>query len=83
MTASIDLSSPFDLVNVNLIIKRLAIMGLPEDVIELIRIWLKERFLFYINVNDNNKIMNRMTIVNGLIKLKWLNKIKCYSLILT
>ena len=43
MTASIDLSSPFDQVNVNLIIKRLAIMGLPEDVIELIRIWLKER----------------------------------------
>ena len=82
MAASIDLSSPFDQVNVNLIIKRLAIMGLPEDVIELIRIWLKER-LFYINVKDNNKIMNRMTIVNGLIKLEWLNKIKCNSLILT
>ena len=43
--ASIDLSAAFDVVNVGLLIKRLRILGLPNDVITLIEMWLKELFL--------------------------------------
>ena len=32
--ASLDLSSAFDIVNINLLIKRLQIMGLPKDLIK-------------------------------------------------
>ena len=38
--ASLDLSAPFNVVNIDLLIKRLVI-GLPEDLIELIQIWLR------------------------------------------
>ena len=41
--ASIDLSAAFDIVDVNLLIKKLVILGLPNDVVKLIEIWLKER----------------------------------------
>ena len=44
--ASIDLSSAFDLVNVNLLLKRCRIIGLPSDVADLIEIWLRERGCF-------------------------------------
>jgi hypothetical protein len=40
LMASIDLSAAFDLVNTNLLIKRLKIIGLPQDVIRLIKLWL-------------------------------------------
>ena len=43
--ASIDLSAAFDVVDVGLLIKRLRILGLPDDVITLIEMWLKERYL--------------------------------------
>ena len=36
LMASLDLSSAFDIVNVNLLLKRLSIVGLPTDVINLI-----------------------------------------------
>ena len=39
--ASIDLSAAFDLVNVDLLITRLTVIGLPSDVIRLIKLWLK------------------------------------------
>ena len=42
--AGIDLSAAFDIVDVDLLIKILAILGLPSDVIELIKVWLKERY---------------------------------------
>ena len=42
--AGIDLSAAFDVVDIELLIKRLIIKGLPGDVINLIKIWLKERF---------------------------------------
>ena len=51
--ASLDLSSAFDLVNVKLLIKRLTIIGLPEDVIDLINIRLKERYS-YVTVRGRN-----------------------------
>ena len=48
--ASIDLSAAFDIIDVDLLIKRLVILGLPNDVVNLIEIWLKERY-FYVCVN--------------------------------
>ena len=48
--ASIDLSAAFDVVNIDLLVKRLKILGIPADVINLIKIWLKNR-LFYVDIN--------------------------------
>ena len=41
--ASLDLSSAFDVVNIPLLIKRLKIVGLPDDVVDLIKTCLTER----------------------------------------
>ena len=49
--ASIDLSAVFDVINIELLIKRLRVLGLPEDVISLIEVWLKNRYL-YVELND-------------------------------
>ena len=54
--AGIDLSAAFDVVDVELLIKRLTILGLPGDVINLIKIWLKERF-FYVLVNGSESMV--------------------------
>ena len=48
--ASLDLSAAFDVVNVPLLITRLRVVGLPNDVIRLIEVWLTER-LFYVEVD--------------------------------
>ena len=48
--ASIDLSSAFDVVNKDLLLKRMRMVGLPEDVISLIRVWLGNR-MFYVETN--------------------------------
>ena len=48
--ASVDLSAAFDVVNIDLLIDRLRIIGLPRDVVGLIRCWLKERS-FYVETN--------------------------------
>ena len=54
--ASLDLSSAFDLVNVSLLLKRLKIIGLPEDIIKLIKAWLENRS-FYVSINGENSLM--------------------------
>ena len=54
--ASIDLSAAFDIVDVDLLIKRLVILGLPNDVVKLIEIWLKERY-FYVSVNGSDSMV--------------------------
>jgi retron-type reverse transcriptase len=41
--ASLDLSAAFDVVNVDLLLDRLFIMGIPDDIIELLAAWLKDR----------------------------------------
>ena len=56
LLASLDLSSAFDIVNVDLLIKRLHILGLPKDVIELIGVWLNNR-MFYVTVEGNNSLL--------------------------
>ena len=54
--ASLDLSAAFDIVNINLLLKRLTIIGLPNDVINLISIWLKDR-LCYVNLKNSNSFI--------------------------
>ena len=55
--ASLDLSAAFDLVDVKLLIKRLNIIGLPEDLVDLIKVWLENRS-FYVSINGaNSKIL--------------------------
>ena len=56
LLTSLDLSAAFDLVDINLLIKRLKIVGLPQDVIDLISIWLQNRS-FYICIDDHVSIM--------------------------
>ncbi len=41
--ASLDLSSAFDIVNINLLLTRLATMGLSQDVVGLLQEWLVGR----------------------------------------
>ena len=49
VVASLDLSMAFDMVNTGLLIRRLQIMGMPSDLICLIRKWLTGR-TFYVQV---------------------------------
>ena len=53
--ASIDLSSAFGVVNTNLLLKRLKVVGLPEDLVALIEIWLTDRML-YVELNGLTSI---------------------------
>jgi hypothetical protein len=50
--ASIDLSAAFDVVNVDLLLVRLKKMGLPNDVINMLESWLKNR-LCYVEVRNS------------------------------
>ena len=50
--AGIDLSAAFDVVDTVLLIRRLKIIGLPDDVIKLIEVWLTERF-FYVSMGND------------------------------
>ena len=40
----------------NLLLKRLRIIGLPSDVVDLIKVWLSNRS-FYVNVDGENSFM--------------------------
>jgi hypothetical protein len=48
--SSLDLSSAFDVVNIDLLLKRLTIVGLPNDVIALIEVWLRGQF-YYVSID--------------------------------
>ena len=56
LLASLDLSSAFDLVDVNLLLKRLKKIGLPSDLIDLISVWLKNRS-FYVSIDGQNSTL--------------------------
>ena len=45
LMASLDLSAAFDTVNIDLLLKRMRILGLPKDVVDLVSIWLKNRYV--------------------------------------
>ena len=48
LMVSVDLSAAFDVVNIDLLMKRLRILGLPDDVLSLVELWLR---LFYVDIN--------------------------------
>ena len=50
--AGIDLCAAFDIVDIELLFKPLTILGLPSDMIKLVRHWLNERY-FYICVGSS------------------------------
>ena len=51
LMASLDLSAAFDVVNIDLLLIRLRVIGLPEDIVRLIETWLKNRH-YYVQVSD-------------------------------
>ena len=54
--ASLDLSAAFDMVNIELLLKRLQIVGIPADVVALIKVWLSDRS-FYVSIDGKNSIL--------------------------
>ena len=50
IVSSIDMSAAFDVVDHQLLIKRLKIMGLPDNLISVIQNWLTNR-VFYVEIN--------------------------------
>ena len=56
LLASLDLSAAFDVVNIDLLLKRLKVVGLPKDVVDLVEIWLRERS-FYVSIDGSNSIL--------------------------
>ena len=59
--SSIDLSAAFDVVNVNLLIKRLEIIGLPIDIIDLLKLWLTERY-YYVSLDSGNSFVRSSNV---------------------
>ena len=49
--ASLNLSAAFNVVNINLLLKRLKILGMPEDLTSLLELWLQER-LCYVEIRS-------------------------------
>jgi hypothetical protein len=58
VTSSLDLSAAFDLVNLDLLLKRLKIMAIPRDLVKLLEIWLKDRFFDREANGENSMISN-------------------------
>ena len=56
LIASLDLSAAFDIVNVDLLVRRLKIIGLPDDVVALIRVWLENRS-YYVSINGVDSVL--------------------------
>jgi hypothetical protein len=53
LLASLDLIAAFDIVNVTFLLKRLQILGLPIDIIDLIEVWLQNS-MYYVSVDGVN-----------------------------
>ena len=58
--SSLDLSAAFDLVNLDLLLERLKIMGIPKDLLRLLKIWLRDRH-FYVEANGKTRELLTMT----------------------
>ena len=61
LMASLDLSSAFDVVNVKLLLKRLRLLGLPDDIISLVGNWLSLRF-YYVSVGGRCSIIHSLNV---------------------
>jgi hypothetical protein len=54
--ASLHLSATFDLVDMNLLLKRLRIIGLPMDLAKLLKVWLIDcKFYVKVKLNGNSR----------------------------
>ena len=76
---SIGLSAAFDLVNIDLLMKRLSIIGLPRDVLSLIKLWLMKRS-FYVSIDVVNSLVVDLetgTIQGSIVFRLWLIKFVC------
>ena len=64
--ASLDLSAAFDLVDLDLLMKRLKKMGLPIDILQLLEVWLQKRY-YYVEANSSNSqiFMNDIGTIQG------------------
>ena len=58
LMSTLDLSSAFDVVNIELLLKRLRIMGLPSDIVLLISEWLQTRY-FYVSIEGDNSYVHQ------------------------
>ena len=56
---SLDLSAAFDVVNHDLLVKRLQTLGLPPKIINLLNNWLRNRSM-YVNVNGSCSIFTKI-----------------------
>ena len=54
--ASLDLSAAFDLVDIDLLMTRLKIIGFPADLLELVQVWLTDRS-FYVTIDGKNSTL--------------------------
>ena len=57
---SLDLTAAFDVVDTELLIKRLKIMGMPVQLIQVIQNWLSERY-FYCDINGKSSSIRKLT----------------------
>ena len=57
--SSLDLTAAFDVVNIELLMRRLAIMGLPDQLLKVINDWLKDRY-FYCEINGKCSALIRL-----------------------
>jgi hypothetical protein len=56
LLTSLELSAAFDLVNIDLLIKRLYLIRLPKDITDLISVWLRNRS-YYVSIDGHNSIL--------------------------
>jgi hypothetical protein len=56
LVASLDLSSAFDVANIDLLIKHLRIVGMPLDMVDLVTVWLNNRF-HNVSIDGTNNIL--------------------------
>ena len=59
--AGLDLSAAFDVVNVELLLERLEVIGLPLDVIKMISVWLVRRY-FYVSLDGGNSYVHKSNV---------------------
>jgi hypothetical protein len=57
LLASLGLSAAFDIVDIDLLIKQICILGLPNDIIDLKKVWLKN-CMFYVTVNGSKSMLH-------------------------
>ena len=56
LMASLDISVAFNIVNVPLLLKWLENLGLPDDVLRLLKTWITNRS-YYVNINGANSMV--------------------------